>query len=120
MKRMVAVRTTLLALLLTVVFSGCDTPVDYDIRGTWNYTQYHMDSLLYDNGTITFSGMPTHGDWTLYNFYDVEYVGTYTVRGTQVALEGEEQWSGNFIDKTHMEGNWRGEEDSGTWVAVMQ
>ena len=109
-----------MALLLIVIFSGCEEPAEYDIRGTWDYAQYHLDSLLYDNGTITFVGELTRGDWTQYNFYDVEYTGTYSVSGTQVALDGElEDWTGSFIDETHMEGSWQSEEDSGTWIAVM-
>lgn len=105
--------------LLAAIVSSCDRPAEYDIRGTWRYTQYHLDGLPYDNGTITFDGAPRSGDWTLNNFYDVSYTGTYLVSGTQVVLDGDEHWNGNFMDAQHMEGTWQGAEESGTWDAVI-
>ncbi len=118
MKKRISAWTTLAALLLIAIFAGCDQSAEYDIRGTWDYVQYHMETVVYDNGTISFSGDPSGGTWTLYNLYDVEYIGTYHVNNTKVVLEGEEQWIGNFMDETHMEGSWQGEDDSGTWTAT--
>jgi hypothetical protein len=113
--------TTIISILLVIfIFAGCEVTAEYDIRGTWDYAQYHMDSILYDNGTITFEGNPINGTWTLYNFYDVEYSGTYQVSGTHVMLIGEESWAGIFMDENHMQGTWEGEEESGDWEAVRQ
>jgi len=79
-----------------------------------NYEQYQGPIA-----GLTF-GDAQSGDWTLYNFYDVEYTGTYTVSGTEVVLDGDEHWTGSFMDAGHMEGTWQSPEESGTWAADKQ
>ena len=111
-----------LAVLLSVV--GCasspeadvETPL-HNIVGSWEYTLTASDGNVYDSGTINFDGNASQGNWTLLNFYDVEYSGTYTVNGNAITLTGDETWQGNFADDTHITGQWQNDEANGEWTA---
>ena len=112
-----------LIVLLSVV--GCSSKPEitveaplYNIAGNWEYTLTASDGNVYDNGTIEFTGTPNQGNWTLQNFYDIEYSGTYTVSGNTVSLVGDEVRQGSFVDDTHITGEWENEEANGEWTAV--
>jgi len=117
-----------LALILIILFSsnGCavksadstEVSAAHDITGTWEYTLIAADGNVYDNGTIEFSGAANRGSWTLLNFYNVEYAGTYIVNGNKVLLAGDETWQGAFVDDTHLSGQWKNNEASGEWTAI--
>jgi len=113
----------ILAVLLSVV--GCTTSTDTDVEtpshhiaGSWEYTLTASDGNVYDEGTIEFTGTSNQGKWTLLNFYDVEYDGTYTVNGNTISMAGDETWQGSFADDTHINGQWQNDEASGKWTAV--
>jgi len=116
----------LLILIAFLWVAGCaaksetkiETPAAHNIVGKWEYTLTASDGNVYDNGTIEFKGIPNQGTWTLLNFYDVEYKGTYTVNGNTISLLGDEKWEGNFLDDTHITGQWQNNEASGEWTAV--
>lgn len=117
-----------LILVVSVLFfaAGCApantpataTPVSHNLVGEWEYAMTNSDGNNYDNGTITFTGTPTQGEWTLVNFYAVEYRGSYTVTGDVISLTGDETWQGRFTDGSHMDGTWHKEDADGTWTAV--
>jgi len=116
-------RVIVLIVLLSVV--GCSSKPEitveaplYNIAGNWEYTLTASDGNVYDNGTIEFTGTPNQGNWTLQNFYDIEYSGTYTVSGNTVSLVGDEVRQGSFVDDTHITGEWENEEANGEWTAV--
>ncbi len=101
--------------LLSLLLAGCgsdDKPLtaDYDITGTWEYTlhQDDMEDTTYDNGTITFSGVPTEGTYTLINFYDIEESGTYLVDRLVFGINGGDEFrvKGSFTDADHLLGTW--------------
>lgn len=97
---------------------AAEIPAAYDIVGTWEYILTTPDGNVYDEGTIEFTGTSNQGDWTLLNFYDVEYAGTYTVIGDTISLVGDETWQARFADETHITGQWQNEEASGEWTAT--
>ena len=114
--------------------SGCGRPSDgnepvspetpeYSILGTWAYELLiEGDSGSYDSGTITFKGSDAAGNYVQVDFYDIEYVGDYIVRGVSVEITGPQEWAGSFTDATHMSGSWESLDDAhtGTWTATKQ
>jgi uncharacterized lipoprotein NlpE involved in copper resistance len=115
-------------LILAIVFSlvGCTSGQDanaesqtaFNILGEWEYTLIATDGNTYDNGTITFKGDASRGTWTQLNFYEIEYSGTFTVKGNVITLAGDGIWQGNITDASHMSGEWQNNEASGEWTAV--
>jgi hypothetical protein len=60
-------------LFCALLFSACSSKEpNFDIRGEWTYTMTSTDGNIYDNGTIAFSGEPTHGTYRQVNIYQVE------------------------------------------------
>jgi hypothetical protein len=103
----------------TVKFDANEiTPAAHNIVGEWEYTLTASDGNVYDNGTIEFTGDPNQGNWTLLNFYKIEYSGTYTVNGNTISLVGDENRDGSFVDATHITGQWQNDEADGEWTAV--
>jgi hypothetical protein len=90
----------------------------FDVVGEWDYTMTNSDGNNYDDGTIKFTGTATQGEWTLVNFYEVEYTGSYTVSGDGISLTGDETWQGRFVDGSHISGTWQKDDANGTWSAV--
>jgi len=120
-------KTAFLSIVLVVLFVvGCapqvvpsaEASAAFDIVGEWEYTMTKSDGNNYDNGTITFTGTPNQGDWTLVNFYEVQYSGSFTVSGDAISLTGDETWQGRFTDSSHMEGTWQKDDANGTWTAI--
>ncbi len=78
----------------------------YTIIGTWNYTEI-AGTTARDRGTITFTGSPSVGSYTLRNFYDIEYFGTFTVTNSIIRLQGTKLWTGAFGDANNIAGTWQ-------------
>ena len=122
MKKMV----TLLIAAVAFFVVGCapqvtpsaETSATYDVVGEWEYAMTKSDGNLYDDGTIRFTGTATEGEWTLVNFYEVEYSGSYTVSGDVISLTGDETWQGRFTDDSHISGTWQKDDANGTWSTV--
>lgn len=116
---------SLLVLVVLFFVVGCapqNTPspeasATFDVVGEWEYTMTKSDGNTYDNGTIRFTGSSTQGEWTLVNFYEVEYTGTYTVSGDVISLTGDETRQGRFTDGSHIGGTWQKDDANGTWSA---
>jgi len=114
-----------LILLIVLVLTGCTAktaadpvlPATYNVTGNWEYTLSVPGGNVYDEGTIEFTGTASEGTWSLLNFYDVEYNGTYTMIGNTITLTGDETWDGSFADADHISGQWRNNEESGEWKA---
>jgi len=116
---------SLLVLIAVLSICGCtakpETNVETPARnivGAWEYTLTASDGNIYDDGTIEFTGTPNQGTWILHNFYDIEYNGTYIVNGNMISLLGDEVRDGNFVDDTHIAGQWKNDEAGGEWTAV--
>ena len=119
----------LLTLLLTLLLTGCGGkddelyPPTYDITGTWTYRMSELDQqdTVYDEGTIIFSGTPTEGTYTLTNYYDIEYTGTYVVSNIAFSLYGDDGLivQGSFPEPGALFGTWELEDEStgGLWTA---
>jgi hypothetical protein len=93
--------------------------------GTWDYTLYtesEGSTYGYDSGTITFEGTDSAGTYAQIDFYEVKYGGEYVVNGEAVTLTGDQTWTGEFTDATHMSGTWEAPDDdvAGTWTATKQ
>lgn len=118
--------TSLLFVLVLFFVAGCapettpsaEASVAFDVVGEWDYTMTNSDGNNYDDGTIRFTGTSTQGEWTLVNFYAVEYAGSYTVTGDGISLTGDETWQGRFTDGSHISGTWQKDDANGTWDAV--
>lgn len=117
-------KIALLSILAAIILAGCqaaagtEVPPVYNILGEWEYTLITTDGNTYDSGSITFTGAADQGRWTLLNFYEVEYSGTFTVNGDAINLMGDGTWQGNITDAYHMNGTWQNNEVRGTWTAV--
>jgi len=98
--------------------TGAGKSATYDIAGNWEYTLTTPDGNVYDDGTLEFTGTLSQGDWTQFNYYEIEYSGTYTVNGDRISLAGDETWQGRFVDATHITGRWQNDEAGGDWTAV--
>ncbi len=115
----------LLLTLLSIFLSGCGSKkplsADYDITGTWEYTMSELDhqDTVYDAGTITFNGTPTEGRYTLINYYEIEYGGSYIVNKVVFGLDGGEEFrvKGSFPDEDHLIGTWESDTGGGLWTA---
>lgn len=114
-------RIFLIAFILMI--SACAPKADYDIRDTWDYTLTDLEGNTYDAGLITFSGAPAKGTHLEINIYQVEYEGTYTVKGStvEVVIDANETWQGTVTGENTMSGTWQGAQGaSGTWTAARQ
>ena len=122
-----------LLMILSILFlSGCGSKkpltAEYDITGTWEYTMSELDQqdTVYDTGTITFTGTPTEGTYTLVNYYEIEYSGSYIVNKVVFGLDGGEEFrvKGSFPDADHLFGTWESGDSreiggtGGLWTAV--
>jgi len=120
----------LLLVLLTLLLTGCGGksdelyPPTYTIAGEWEYTMSKLDQqdTVYDSGTITFTGSPAEGTYTLVNFYDIEYSGTYVVSNIAFSLEGADGLvvQGSFPEPGHLFGTWESDDAGGLWTAVQK
>ena len=107
--------------MLITSLSACAPKADFDIRGTWDYTMNSLDGNQYDIGTITFDGSDTKGHYTQINIYDVEYIGDYTVSGSEITLTGYENWIGTFSNENAVSGSWNHDDGAkGTFDAARQ
>jgi hypothetical protein len=119
-------KTAIFLIVSAVLLAGCGVqtavstaiPPVYNILGEWEYTLTATDGNTYDNGKITFTGTSSQGNWTLLNFYEVEYKGAFTVNGDAINLTGDGTWQGQITDDSHMNGTWQNNEASGKWTAV--
>lgn len=118
-----------LFILFSLLLTACGgseemAPATYDITGTWEYTMSELDhqDTIYDTGTITFVGDLGAGEYSLINFYEIEYTGTYIVSKIQFLFTGQDGSliQGSFTDPTHLIGGWETEETGGLWTAVKQ
>lgn len=117
---------TILFIVAVIFLTGCgsqsaantEVPPAYNILGEWEYTLIATDGNTYDSGTITFTGTSSQGNWTLLNFYEIEYTGSFTVNGVVINLTGDGTWQGQIVDASHMNGTWQNNEASGKWTAV--
>ena len=92
----------LFVLLVLLSLSACAPKADFDIRGSWDYTMTDESGNQYDIGTISFYGSDTKGNYTQLNIYDVEYIGEYTVSGSELKLSGYENWLATLDSETIM------------------
>ncbi|MEE4195582.1 MAG: hypothetical protein V2J07_10335 [Anaerolineae bacterium] len=108
------------AMLITALFLSACQSTEFDIRGTWTYEMTDSNQNTYDAGAITFEGTPAKGTFRQVNIYDIEYEGTYRVKGTELILEGDEYWKATFLSADRFTGDWdHGEEGMrGTVEAV--
>ena len=119
-------KTILFLLIILALFSlvGCGKdkplkPANFDISGSWEYTMTTEGSEdIYDSGTITFTGTPEAGEYTLLNIYEVEYTGTYKVTKISIMLSGDTEVQGSFVDANHIIGTWGDDATNGRWTAV--
>ncbi|MBN2388190.1 MAG: hypothetical protein JXB85_14325 [Anaerolineales bacterium] len=112
-----------LNLLLVFLLQACAPGTEFDIRGTWSYTLLFGDGVTYDAGMITFVGDPADGTCAEINIYQIDYEGSYHVRGVDVTIviNAVETWTGSFSDADHLGGTWEGPAGvSGTWTAARQ
>ena len=108
----------LFVLLIIISLSACAPKADFDIRGTWEYTMTGDDGNQYDIGTISFDGSDAKGNYTQLNIYDVEYIGEYTVSGSELKLSGYENWQGTMSSMNNMSGTWQHDDGAqGTFEA---
>lgn len=111
----------ILLIVLIALLTACAPKADYDIRGTWEYTLTAADGNTYDAGLVTFNGEAASGTLTEVNIYQVEYEGTYAVRGSavEIVVDGDEIWKGSFSGDAAMSGTWEGPDGAfGTWTAT--
>ncbi len=100
------------ALLFLVVLK-----TKYDITGAWTLT-WQYQGYLQSSGTITFSGDKKSGTFVIGSGS-----GTYTVDGKKVSWDyngSDTTYTGDFTDKTHMNGEMTSMGVPGTWSAVKQ
>jgi hypothetical protein len=90
----------------------------FDIRGTWDFTLEDNDSSDEWEFSITFSG----GNFTNGSFSDSQgHNGTWTIDGTVLTITYS-NWS-NYVltgSISDMDGDWSGDDLTGTWSAVRQ
>ena len=110
----------LILLMVSLILTACQSKADFDIRGTWEYTMTDTNQNTYDEGTITFEGKAHEGTYLQFNIYDVDYDGTYTVRGAKLSLDGDESWQAELTSADRITGTWEHADEgfSGTFEAV--
>lgn len=115
--------------LFILLLTSCGTPKvseppAYKIAGTWSYsmTEDAQQDRVYDARTISFSGTSGAGTYTLVNFYEEEYTGSYKVSNTTIVLTGNDglMVEGSFSDDVHFSGTWKDTESSGSWTAIRE
>ncbi len=92
----------------------------FDITGEWAYEMLRADGSGWDNGTITFVGSATSGEYIQINIYEIEYRGGYSVGGNALQLTGYLNWQGAFSDADTLSGTWSDEQnnETGTFTAT--
>ena len=121
-------RTLILLSLCALLLSGCGgapaAPAPggtFDPRGAWQYVLTADNGNTYDAGTITFRGEAAAGSYVQINIYNVEYEGEYSFRDGVFSLQGDQVWSGAFIDSEHMRGSFESSDGvRGVWEATRQ
>ena len=115
-------RATTLAIFL-LLLSACSgrTPTpNVMIMGIWEYTMIDQNGNIYDQGTVSFEGDFTNGQYTIRNFYNIEYSGEFKIEGNEISLSGAMNWVGQIENGLIMSGDWVDMENnaSGTWTAT--
>lgn len=118
MKKMLPAVPFIIAVILLLLFPGCEKKPKYDITGKWEAT------IKYSTGDTFSPEWEFKEDGTFYEFGG-EAWGTFTVKGDKLKItrkNEKEYYSGTLNSKTHMSGNffYVGFEDKETitWEAV--
>jgi len=122
MKKLIA-----LLILLSLLLAGCGTkkappPATFDVTGTWEFRMSERDAqdVTYDTGTITFTGDPNGGEFTLISDNGLDISGTYIVSGIAFSFETDQEFviQGSFPDENNLFGSWEVSRDKGgLWTA---
>ena len=118
-----------LLILLALLIIGCGEktppPATFDATGTWEFRMSERDQqdITYDTGTITFTGAPDGGEFTLISDNGLEISGIYIVSGIAFSFETDQDFviQGSFPDEDNLFGSWEvTREIGGLWTAERQ
>jgi len=118
-----------LLLLFSILLSGCGgktpPPAEIDVTGTWAFrmSKLYEQETTYDTGTITFTGTPDSGEFTLISENGLDISGTYIVSGIAFSFETDEDFiiQGSFPSEDELFGSWEvSEYEGGLWTADRQ
>jgi len=115
----------LLSILLTATACGGyepPPPATFDVNGAWEFRMSERDQqdITYDTGTITFTGEPDGGEFTLISDNGLEIEGIYIVSGIAFSLETDQDFviQGSFPNEDNLFGSWEVNRDiGGLWTA---
>ena len=116
-----------LLILFTLLLTGCGgdkvpPPATFDVTGTWEFrmSEHDKQAIDYDTGTITFTGEPNGGEFTLLSDNGLEISGIYIVSGIAFSFETDQDFviQGSFPDEDNLFGSWEITRDKGgLWTA---
>jgi hypothetical protein len=119
-----------LLILLALLITGCGAkkdppPATFDVTGTWEFrmSEHDKQAIDYDTGTITFTGTPDGGEFTLSSDNGLEISGIYIVSGIAFSFETDIDFivQGSFPDEDNLFGSWEVSRDKGgLWTAERQ
>lgn len=117
----------LLLILFTLLLTGCGgdkvpPPSTFDVTGTWEFrmSEHDKQAIDYDTGTITFTGEPDGGEFTLLSDKGLEISGIYIVSGIAFSFETDQDFviQGSFPDEDNLFGSWEVTRNiGGLWTA---
>ena len=130
MKEHIKVFTFALFFVSVLLAAGCDGVPCYDIRGTWDITNFDTEGSFYTSMAFGFTGdmgegalCLTTGWGTLTGSYEVHGKDVFFSYDTQVdCIPYMDEFTGRFTDKDNMSGTVESacgaETVDGTWTAV--